>query len=197
MVWSGRATGSWEELGPEELPLVTGGLASSLSRTHKPNAPLPLTTFTTSLVPKSHFPPPHLAPAPTPWPSQPLICQLQGKAHWPCSREEATEQAQQALPMGSRNLPLGLVTLLQAVGGTAESGAKRPESASIPVGTKEKYNTWPWCDKETDQLTSRAPSPQTETCNPSTPSLPPAKRSHTDTHTEPCHTAPPMRLSGS
>lgn len=71
VVWSGRATGSWDKLGPKSCLSSEEAWPAPSPSTHMPTMPLPLTTSTTSLFPKSHFPPPHLAPAPKPWPPHP------------------------------------------------------------------------------------------------------------------------------
>lgn len=117
VIWSRKATHSWEELGTKGcLSSEETWLAPSLSQYPHANMPLLLTTSTTSLFPKSHFPPPHLAPAPKSWSSHPPrhSSQLRGKAHWPGFREEVIEQAQHTsmLSEGPTSLPLRLVTLL-------------------------------------------------------------------------------------
>lgn len=69
LVWKGY--GFLDKLGPKGCLSSEEAWPAPSPSTHMPTMPLPLTTSTTSLFPKSHFPPPHLAPAPKPWPPHP------------------------------------------------------------------------------------------------------------------------------
>lgn len=108
VVWSERVPGSWKELGPKGCLSSGEDWPAPSPSTRMPSVPLPLTTSTSSLVPKSHFPPAQLPPAPQPW--HPILSDNPGHCR---AKPMGSALYTHGQPPPPPNFPLRLVTLPQ------------------------------------------------------------------------------------